>query len=615
MAIAKHNMPFGSRVLEDGRVRFRLWAPAAETVQLCLQGLAPQTDIAMAREDNGWFGVVTGLAASDTCYQFRINDELLVPDPASRFQPQDVSGPSQVIDPATWQWQDTDWCGRSWEDAIIYELHVGSFTPEGTFRAIIGKLDYLVDLGITAIELMPVADFPGKRNWGYDGVLLFAPDSQYGRPDDLKALIQAAHLKGLMVFLDVVYNHFGPEGNYLYRYAPAFFTHHHHTPWGDAVNFDDAQSHSVRQFFIHNALYWLEEYRFDGLRFDSAHAIYDDSTPHVLTDISQAVQHGPGHDRYIHLVLENDDNAAHYLERLPDGRPQAYVAQWNDDIHHALHVLITAETDGYYADYAEHPLDHLGRCLTQGFSYQGKASPYRDGKQRGERSAHLPPTAFVAFLQNHDQVGNRAFAERIHQLADARAVRAASEIVLLGPSPPLLFMGQEWQASTPFPYFCDFEAELNRQVEAGRKKEFAKFIAFNNMDSHANIPSPVSEETFQRAKLNWGEITQTGHEQWRAFHRALLHLRQREITPRLFNLLNANARYELIAEHCLKVCWTLGDGSLLLLAANLGGEPVQASLNTQGDILYPADCDLPEQIDKGILPPWSVIWFIKRGAG
>jgi maltooligosyltrehalose trehalohydrolase len=615
MTERKHLMPFGSRILDDGRVRFRLWAPAAETVELSILGLAPEADIAMGREDNGWFGIVTELAAGGTYYQFRIDGELKVSDPASRFQPQDVHGPSQVIDPCQWQWQDADWRGRPWEETVIYELHVGTFTPQGTFRAVIDKLDYLVDLGVTAIELMPVADFPGKRNWGYDGVLLFAPDSQYGTPDDLKALIQAAHLKGLMVFLDVVYNHFGPEGNYLHRYASAFFTKHHHTPWGDAINFDDAYSGIVRQFFVHNALYWLEEFHFDGLRFDSAHAIFDDTKPQILEEIAQAVQQEPGYDRHIHLVLENDDNSAHYLQRLDDGRPRYYVAQWNDDIHHALHVILTGESDGYYADYAENPFSCLGRCLSEGFAYQGEVSPYRNGKHRGELSENLPPGAFVAFLQNHDQIGNRAFGERIHRLAEDRAVRAASEILLLLPAPILLFMGQEWHASTPFPYFCDFEPKLNKQVEAGRKKEFAKFTAFSKSDATSRIPSPVSEETFKSAKLKWDETKQPGHDEWLSLHRTLLHIRQHEIVPRLHDLYCAHAGYEMISTHCISAHWKLGDGVLLQLTANLSGEDETVTVKPRGKVIYASSDNVLDRISAGKLPPWSVIWLLETGAG
>jgi malto-oligosyltrehalose trehalohydrolase len=313
------------------------------------------------------------------------------------------------VDPGAFDWQDEGWPGRPWEEAVVYELHVGTFSPEGTFAGVERRLDYLASLGVTAIELMPVGDFPGRWSWGYDGVLPFAPDASYGRPEDLKRLVQAAHARGLMVLLDVVYNHFGPEGNYLHVFArDAFFTERHHTPWGAAINFDGPGAALVRRFFVDNALYWIEEYHFDGLRLDAVHAICDDSATHVLEEIAANVRAGPGRERQVHLVLENDANQSRFLARDANAG-RAVTAQWNDDLHHALHAILTGEADGYYADYAAAPQAHLGRCLAEGFAYQGDASPYRRGKARGERSAHLPPGAFVGFLQNHDQVGNRAF--------------------------------------------------------------------------------------------------------------------------------------------------------------------------------------------------------------
>ena len=347
----RYNMPFGAECREDGSVRFRLWAPAARQVDLCPTGPRGSVRFAMDHCDGGWFELITDAAKPGTQYHFRIDGEHEVPDPASRFQPRDVHGPSEVVDPFAFEWSDQTWRGRRWEEAVIYELHVGAFTPAGTFSAVGERLDYLADLGITAVELMPVADFPGKRNWGYDGVFPFAPDSIYGRPEDLKELVQSAHERGIMVFLDVVYNHFGPEGNYLRSYAPQFFTDRHRTPWGDGINFDGPESRAVRDFFIHNALYWLTEYHFDGLRLDAVHAIIDDSTSHILTELADAVRSSIEPDRHVHLILENDLNQARYLKREKRCQPKWYNAQWNDDIHHALHVLITGERDGYYSDY------------------------------------------------------------------------------------------------------------------------------------------------------------------------------------------------------------------------------------------------------------------------
>ena len=454
-----HPMPFGAEVLPDGRVRFRLWAPGARRVDLCLVDRNPEVIIPMAPEADGWLQAISDLATRHTPYLFRIDGKHRVPDPASRFQLEDVHGPSLVIDSSAYEWSDDDWRGRPWESAVFYELHVGTFTPEGTFQTAKRRLDHLRRLGVTAIQLMPVAEFPGRRNWGYDGALKFAVESAYGSPDDLKDFVQAAHGLGLMVFLDVVYNHFGPEGNYLHLYAPAFFNRESRTPWGDAMNFDGEDSYWVRQFFIHNALYWLEEYHLDGLRLDAVHAIQDRSRPNIVNEIADAVRQSIGKNGTVHLVLENDDNASSYLERDECGRARRYQAQWNDDIHHTLHLLLTGESTGYYQDYADRPIEHLGRCLSEGFAFQGECSPYRDGRRRGEPSHHLPPTTFVNFLQNHDQVGNRAFGERITELATAESVRAAMAILLLAPSPPLLFMGQEWGSRRPFAFFCDLEPD------------------------------------------------------------------------------------------------------------------------------------------------------------
>src|ERR1700685_660674 len=347
----RYNMPFGAECLDDASVRFRLWAPAAHQVEVCLAGGNGSVQIPLEPCDKGWLELVTNVARPGSQYRFRINGAQDVPDPASRFQPRDVHGPSEVVDPNAFDWRDGDWSGRRWEEAVIYELHVGAFTSAGMFSAVRERLDYLADLGITAVELMPVADFPGRRNWGYDGVFLFAPDSIYGRPEDLKEMVQGAHERGIMVLLDVVYNHFGPEGNYLRSYAPQFFTDRHRTPWGDGINFDGPESRIVRDFFIHNALYWLTEYHFDGLRLDAVHAIIDDSTPDILTELADAVRRTIEPDRHVHLILENDSNQARYLQRGEHCRPKWYTAQWNDDVHHALHVLITGERAGYYIDY------------------------------------------------------------------------------------------------------------------------------------------------------------------------------------------------------------------------------------------------------------------------
>jgi malto-oligosyltrehalose trehalohydrolase len=612
-------MPFGAECLDDGNVRFRLWAPKAQRVDLCLANQEPR---ALSKLEDGWLELVIHAPAGSR-YQFEINGQTKVPDPASRFQPSDVHGPSEVIDPAAFDWQDEQWRGRPWEEAVIYELHIGTFTPKGTFAAAEQRLDYLADLGITTVELMPIADFAGARNWGYDAVLPFAPDNCYGHPDDLKRLIQAAHRKGLMVFLDVVYNHFGPEGNYLRTYAPEFFTARHRTPWGNAINFDGPGSRAVRDFFIHNALYWLEEYHFDGLRFDAVHAIVDELKPDILTELAEAIRAKLGVDRLIHLVLENDQNAAHYLTSLESRRdagataegdqrktPRLYDAQWNDDIHHALHVLITGEADGYYCDYSEQPIRHLGRCLAEGFSYQGERSRHRNNAPRGEPSRDLPPTSFVSFLQNHDQVGNRAYGERINKLAEPKALKAALAILLLAPSPPLLFMGEEFGADTSFLFFCDFDGELAAAVTDGRRNEFARFERFNSPNTRASIPDPNAETTFTRSKLDWRSLDEPTHQFWLTFYHDLLTLRRDTIVPHLRNLSGRSGSFTLGESNSLAVDWKLAGEVTLRLIANLSPDSVTPPAAPTGRLIYSTIEGMTEKLDTGKMPPWSVAWFL-----
>jgi maltooligosyltrehalose trehalohydrolase len=607
----RYSVPFGAECRDDGSVRFRLWAPAARQVELSLAGANRSMRIPLEPCDKGWFELATDAARPGTQYHFRIDGGLEVSDPASRFQPRDVDGPSEVIDPGAFDWQDRDWHGRRWEEAVLYELHVGTFTPSGTFSAVGERLAYLADLGITAVELMPVADFPGQRNWGYDGVFPFAPDSTYGRPEDLKELVQSAHDRGLMVLLDVVYNHFGPEGNYLRSYAPQFFTDRHSTPWGDGINFDSLDSRVVRDFFIHNALYWLTEYNFDGLRLDAVHAIIDDSTPHILTALADAVRSSVEPDRHVHLILENDQNQARYLQRTERCQPQAYTAQWNDDIHHALHVLITGERDGYYADYSQRPIDQLGRCLADGFAYQGEISLHRNGEARGEPTEGLPPTAFVSFLQNHDQVGNRAFGERIIQIADHRAVRAAAAILLLAPSPPLLFMGEEFGAETPFLFFCDFEKDLAAAVTAGRRNEFARFARFNDPAGRERIPDPGDTRTFKASQLNWSVIVQPGHRDWLRFYRKLLGLRCEHIVSRLSTGCAVNADYEVHGDRGLTARWKFSDQSELILMANLGTDSLSGLIPPASQVIYASEQVNADALKRKTLPAWSVVWFLE----
>jgi maltooligosyltrehalose trehalohydrolase len=587
-----HPMPFGAEMLEAGGVRFRLWAPAAP--QLVLEWRrAPQDWHAapMRRSSDGWHEATLPDAAAGDLYRYLLPDGLRVPDPASRRNPHDVHGPSEVIDPRAHAWRDGGWTGRPWEEAVIYEMHVGAFTPEGSFAAAQARLADLASIGITVVELMPLGDFPGRRNWGYDGALLFAPDASYGTPAELKAFVDAAHGLGLMVLLDVVYNHFGPEGNYLHAYCPQFFNDAHRTPWGAAINFDGEHSRTVRDFFVHNALYWVEEYRFDGLRMDAVHAIRDDTKPPIVEEICTALRQGPGRYRQVHVVLENDQNEAHRLERDEQGLPVAATAQWNDDLHHAAHVLLTHETDGYYADYAQRPLEQFGLALAQGFVYSGQPSAFRGGAPRGELCGHLPLGAFVSFLQTHDQIGNRAFGERIDALADPVPLQAARACVLLSPHTPMLFMGEEFAASSPFRYFCDFEPALAAAVAAGRRGEFGRFAAFADEDARARIPDPNNEEAFLASRLRWEERERPPHDRALRQTAALLAVRRAELMPRFGGASRAH-RWSCEGD-ALRVVWRLepqGEANgpaHLHLVANFG-TAMQDLAAPPGRVIYPA---------------------------
>ena len=594
----RHDMPFGARFGPE-ETRFRLWAPACERVRLELGRGSPLV-VEMQRDDAGWHEAAVKDVQRGAAYSFRVaDDKPAVPDPASRANPWDVHAPSAVVDPEAYEWNDDEWRGRPWHEAVVYELHIGTFTPEGTFAAAIAHLDHLCDCGITALELLPLADFAGTRGWGYDGVLPFAPDASYGTPDDLKRLVDAAHARGLMVLLDVVYNHFGPDGNYLHAYAPRFFNERHQTPWGAAINFDGEDARTVRDFFVHNALYWIEEYRFDGLRLDAVHAIADDSPKHVVTEIAEAVARGPGRERHVHLVLENDANSASLL-----GSGQA-TAQWNDDAHHALHVILTGERSGYYRDYADAPLRHLGRTLAEGFAYQGEASKHREGAARGEACGHLSLTAFVTFLQNHDQIGNRASGDRLIALAPQERLRLARAVMLLAPSVPMLFMGEEYGETAPFLYFCDFHGDLAHAVREGRRREFASFPEFADERAREAIPDPNAEGTFLESKLDWSRAEAPIGRRILAHHRELLALRAREIVPRIGKA--TRGRFELIGSAGLQVDWDLDDGSRLHLRANFGeaalgaGVPPGRVIHTEGVFA------------SGELGPWSAVWALEDG--
>lgn len=596
MAIKRvYELPFGAHVLADGRVRFRLWSPAHERIGLALDGA--KAPLPMLPFDQGWHELITYDAKLGTRYQFVLPDHARVPDPASRFQPKDVHGPSEVVDPTSYEWHDDAWRGRAWETAVVYELHIGTFTAPGTFRAAIDKLDHLSALGVTALEIMPVADFPGRRNWGYDGALLYAPDSSYGRPDDFKMLIDAAHARGLMVLLDVVYNHFGPDGNYLCSYAPQFFSEQHQTPWGAAINYDGPHSRPVRDFIIHNALYWLHEFHLDGLRLDAVHAIVDDSAKPLLVDLAERVR-VTINDRPIHLLLENEHNQASLLKRNPG--PSLYTAQWNDDVHHVLHTAATHEDSGYYHDYLN-DTHKLGRALAEGFAFQGELMPFRNSP-RGEASTQLPPSAFVAFIQNHDQIGNRAFGERISTLAEPVAVRAIAAVYLLLPQVPLLFMGEEWDTRTPFNFFCDFGAKLASAVRNGRRDEFAHLPEFKDPAKRARIPDPQADATFNASKLDWNELAAPQHAEWLQWYRQLLQLRRQEIVPLLFDL-HRGGQFEVLAPSAVRVKWQAAAKELTLIA-NLSHALIDTP-SSAGRVLWQQGT-----VTARTVGAWSVQWSI-----
>ncbi|AMA61296.1 malto-oligosyltrehalose trehalohydrolase [Bradyrhizobium sp. CCGE-LA001] len=580
--MAGHNRCHGPRIIEGG-VCFNLWAPTAESVELLEIGRPP---CRMTRDADGWYQLMSPTARAGTRYQFRINQDLVVPDPASLFQPDDVGAPSEVLDLLTLR-EASPYAGRPWAETVIYELHVGTFSEEGTYAGVEKRLHYLRDLGITAIELMPINDVPGRHNWGYDGVLLNAPNARYGRPQDLKRLLRAAHDLDIMVYLDVVYNHFGPQLNYLHSYAENFFNKRHSTGWGPAVNLEARDGAFVREFLIENALMWLRDYGFDGLRFDAVHALKDDSEWHFLVELAETVrQELPG--RRVHLMLENEANQAHLLDRV-EGRPRYYDAQWGDDFHNALHVLLTGEDEGYYRAFADKPLEHLARSLAEGFAYQGEVFALHD-EPRGEPSAHLPPEATIFFAQNHDQIGNRALGERLSKLVSPEKLRQTMALVLLNPHIPMLFMGEEAAVETPFLFFADWTGEAAELTREGRRKEFAHFKSFSTPEMRARIPDPCDERTFQASKLDWSSIDRSpGCARFRALTAQLLQIRREKIVP-LIERGFVSAQRELLGDDPrqggVHVRWQTKRGEVLQIVANFAGERLPMPQLVEGECLW-----------------------------
>ncbi len=577
-----HNLPFGAE-LDGTMARFRIWAPSAESLFLELDG----QDQPMQAELGGWHAARMPAHAGSR-YRYRLPDGTAFPDPASRAQSGDVHDPSLVVDPRAYAWQSRAWQGRPWHEAVVYELHPGAF---GGFDGIRAQLPRLAALGVTAVELMPIADFPGSHNWGYDGVLPYAPDAAYGTPDQLKAMVDAAHGLGLMVMLDVVYNHFGPDGAYIHAFAKSFFREDVKNPWGASIDFRRLE---VRQYFEQNALYWLMEYRFDGLRFDAVHAIGD---PGFLDEMAAMLRSSVEPGRQIHLVLEHEGNAARHLRTGPGAA--GYDAQWTDDVHHCLHVLLTGESEGYYEDFDD-PIHRLARTMAEGFAYQGEVSKH-SGQPRGEPSAHLPTTSFVICLQNHDQIGNRAMGERLTQLAEPRALRAATVLLLLSPFVPLLFMGEEVASTTPFLFFTSHNEELAKLVREGRRAEFKHFAAFQDPDRREKIPDPNAPSTFQASIPDL-----TGDS---AFVQKLLEVRKAHVVPGIPECRSVGV--EVLGKAALVARWRLGTGKILAIAVNFGDEKPNLPSPAAGDTIFETPVGAWDGLMYGMLLERSAVAWIE----
>lgn len=591
---------WGAELHEDGRSRFRLWAPGQRAVGLRLGRDAPS--VPLDRTGDGWFETEIRGLPPGTAYAFEVGG-MTVPDPAARAQVGDVHGPSLLVDPLAFRWTLPAWRGRPWSEAVIYELHVGSFEEHGDFDGVRRRLDHLARLGVTAIELMPVAQFAGRRGWGYDGVLPYCAHQAYGGGDGLKRLVDAAHEHDLMVLLDVVYNHFGPDGNYLHAYAPEFFDPDRRTPWGAAIRFS---ADPVRAFFIENALYWLEEYRLDGLRLDAIDQIDDQSPEPVLEELARRVRRTVT-DRHVHLTTEDERNIVRLHPYDATGHPRLYTAEWNDDIHHAAHALATGESDAYYEDFAKDPAGCLLRGLGGGFVFQGEPYTPWQGRSRGVRSDGQPPVAFVNFLQNHDQVGNRAFGERLAALTDPRTVELLTAVLLLSPQIPLLFMGEEYGETRPFLFFTDFTGELADAVREGRRREFAAFRAFATATERAAIPDPNDPATLAVCRLDWARAETPEGRRRLALVRRLLAIRHAEIGPRLAGMTAMQSVARRAGARAFDVGWLTGGGEMLRLVANFGSGPAATeSPPPAATVLYESGPGAAAALAAGRIEPLSI---------
>ena len=554
--------------VEAGGARFRVWAPAAKDAEVVILRDGREERFAMAPEEGGHRTAVVHGVGAGTRYRYRLDGQEF-PDPASRAQPEGVHGPSEVVDPSAFPWSDAGWAGLTPDGLVIYELHVGTFTEEGTFDAAIARLDDLRELGVTAVEVMPIASFSGSRNWGYDGVALYAPAAPYGGPEAFRRFVDAAHARGLGVILDVVYNHFGPEGNYLPTITGGrFFTDRHCTPWGDAINYDGPDSGPVRDFVIQNALHWAHEYHVDGLRLDATHAIVDDSPVHVLREIASRLHALP---RPRVLIAEDERNERRVV-LPPDDGGLGLDAVWADDLHHELRRLAAGDAEGYFASYRG-TIEDVVTTLRKGWIFEGQVAGHH-GAPRGTPAEGLPPRAFVHCLQNHDQTGNRPMGDRLTETVPLPVYHALSALLLVSPYTPMLWMGQEWAASSPFQYFTDHPEALGTLVTEGRREEFKSFSAFSDPDQRERIPDPQAEETFLRSKLRWRERERDPHRGTLALYRELLQLRNRE--PALQPTGRDGFAASVAGERALLLRRTAGRDTLLALV-NLG-DALQLSL-------------------------------------
>jgi malto-oligosyltrehalose trehalohydrolase len=582
---------WGAEIQADGSVLFRLWAPGQQQITLRLA----DGDQPMSASDDGWYQLQLGGIQPGATYHFVLADGTEVPDPAARAQQSEVNGPSVVIDPHHYAWQHTDWRGHAWQETVVYELHIGTFTSEGTFQSAIARLPYLQALGITMIEVLPVSQFGGNRGWGYDGVLLYAPHSAYGSPDDFKAFVDAAHGHGLSVVLDIVLNHFGPEGNYLPLLAPEFFHKERMTPWGAGIAYDvDA----ARRYIVEAPLYWLQEYHLDGLRFDAIDQIEDTSSTHALIEIAERIRREIT-DRPIHITTEDSRNVTFLHPRDKQGHAPLFTGEWNDDFHNAIHVFATGETHAYYQDFAEVPEKLIARILTEGFAYQGEISP-QSGQRRGVPSAAQPPVAFVDFIQNHDQVGNRAQGDRLITLAGADRTKVLLATLLLSPHIPLMFMGEEYGETNPFLFFTDFHGDLANAVREGRAREFTGHAGHDD-----SVPDPNAEETFNRSKLDWSKLESEEGKAWLAFTQQLLALRQRHIVPLLATAGGHSGKVLKTAKGFIAVSWQFPQGELSL-ALNISKQ-AQPLPTMPGKTLFA----WPQEND--VLPQHAIVVRLAQG--